>query len=580
MTVWRVLRGLLRTHPGLALLNIALAVLIAGLDLLPGPLTRALFDTLATAAPAGPRAETLIAALLGVALARTVLKTNAVLASDLHQFVAANLLRRSLLARILTRPDPDGGGGATGETLGRIRDDVEQVATFLGLLCYGVSVAVFAGGAATLLVRSDARLAALVFLPLVATVALAQRALGRLARYRAASRAAAGRVTAALGELFEAVGAIQAAGAEAHVAAHFRGLNAARGRLALRDAALTRGLGAAFAHTVGLGTGLVLLFAAGSLRAGTFGVGDFALFAYYLGFVSEFTRFGGGALAGGRQTGIAIARLGPLLRGAPAEALTAPGVTPPGVSPAPAERLVSVAVTGLTYRHPTSGRGIVGVDLRIARGEIVVLAGRIAAGKTTLLRTLLGQLAAESGVVRWNGAPVRDPAAWCVPPRVAYTPQVPRLFSETLGENILLGVAPDAVDLPGVLHAAVLEDDRALLPAGLATPVGPRGVRLSGGQIQRAAVARMLARAADLLVLDDPTSALDAATERLLWARLLARPDRTVLVASNRRAALRAADRIVLLDAGRVAATGTLAELLATSAALRQLWEDEGRETR
>ncbi len=234
-----------------------------------------------------------------------------------------------------------------------------------------------------------------------------------------------------------------------------------------------------------------------------------------------------------------------------------------GGPPAPAARLVGVAVAGLTYRHPASGRGIVGVDLRIARGEIVVLAGRVAAGKTTLLRALLGQLAAEAGEVRWNGVPVRDPATWCVPPRVAYTPQVPRLFSDTLGENILLGVAPGAVDLPAVLRAAVLTDDLALLPAGLATPIGPRGVRLSGGQVQRAAVARMPAREADLLVLDDPTSALDAATERLLWARLRARPD-----------------RIVVLDAGRVAATGTLAELLATSVELRRLWEDDGEETR
>lgn len=572
MTTWRTIGQLLCAHPYLALLNVALAVVIALIDLLPGVITQALFDRLAppTGGKLGP--EALIAALLATALARTVIKTNAVLASELHQFTVGGTVRRNLLARILARPDHAPSVEGAGETLGRFRDDANQLTQFLGLLCYGVSLIVFASGATALMLRIDARLTALVFLPLMATVAIAQRAFARIARYRQASREAAGRVTGALGEMFEAVGAVQATGAEEHLIARFRALNEERRRLTLRDTVLSRGLNAIFANTVSLGTGLVLLLTAGALRDGSFSVGNFALFTYYLGFVSECTRFFGSALAGQRQTAVATARLVALLRGAPASALAAPVATPP--DPGPGERFGSLEATGLTYHHPASGRGIAGVNLRIARGEIVVIAGRIASGKTTLLRTLLGQLPANAGEVRTNGQPCADLAAWAVPPRVAYTAQVPRLFSESLADNILLGLPRESVDLPGVFHTAVLEADIARLPAGLATPIGPRGVRLSGGQVQRTAAARMLARNPDLLVVDDLSSALDIETEQRLWERLRARPNLTLLAVSNRRVALRNADRIIVLAAGRVVADGPLTDLLATCPELQQLWTD------
>ena len=140
-----------------------------------------------------------------------------------------------------------------------------------------------------------------------------------------------------------------------------------------------------------------------------------------------------------------------------------------------------------------------------------------APGKTTLLRALLGLLPRDGGTIRWNGALIDDPATFLVPPQAAYTPQIPRLFSESLRDNILLGLPESSVDLPGAVRASVLERDLADLEDGLGTLVGPRGVKLSGGQVQRAGAARMLVRDADLLVVDDLSSALDVETERALW---------------------------------------------------------------
>ena len=174
----------------------------------------------------------------------------------------------------------------------------------------------------------------------------------------------------------------------------------------------------------------------------------------------------------------------------------------------------------------------------------------------------------------WNGEVVDDPAAFFIPPRSAYTPQVPRLFSMSLLDNLLMGGRDPAEHVDEAVAAAVMTPDVADMPHGLDTMVGPLGVRLSGGQIQRSATARMFVRRPDLLVFDDVSSALDVETERVLWERLFReRAGVTSLVVSHRHPALQRADQIVVMEGGRVAAVGRLEELLATSPEFRALWE-------
>jgi len=171
---------------------------------------------------------------------------------------------------------------------------------------------------------------------------------------------------------------------------------------------------------------------------------------------------------------------------------------------------------------------------------------------------------------------VDDLAAFLRPPRCAYTAQVPRLFSDTLRENILLGLPAQPADLDKAIHLAVFERDVAALEHGLDTLVGPRGMRLSGGQVQRAAAARMFMRQSELLVFDDLSSALDVETEQLLWQRIDERGrDLTCLVVSHRRAALRRAGKILVLKNGKVEAQGNMDDLLETSPEMRRLWHGQ-----
>jgi ATP-binding cassette subfamily B protein len=297
-------------------------------------------------------------------------------------------------------------------------------------------------------------------------------------------------------------------------------------------------------------------------------------------FTSEFGRY----LAQFKQTTVAFDRLRTPLGTAPASALTDPAhLGLRGALPEPAPRpvipspLLSVQVTGLSYHHPETGRGIDDIDFDLAPGTLTVVTGQIGAGKTTLLRAFLGLLPRDAGEIVWNGEVVSDPAVDLTPPRVACTPQIPSLFSETLRrQNLTLGKPDDGAVVAHALDDAMLRPDLAALPQGLETEVGTRGVKLSGGQVQRVAVARMLVQEAELLVIDDVSSALDMETERDLWQRLRQRPDTTMLAVSHRRAALLAADQIVVLATGRVVARGPLDLLLATSSEMRERWGDEG----
>jgi ABC-type multidrug transport system fused ATPase/permease subunit len=225
-----------------------------------------------------------------------------------------------------------------------------------------------------------------------------------------------------------------------------------------------------------------------------------------------------------------------------------------GTAPAPEstrrEPLDRLELRNLTAVHDDGTIGVSGVDLEIRRGELVLLLGQVGSGKSSLLSALAG-LMEHTGEVRWNGTEVTDAQSFLRPGQVAHVAQVPRVLSGTFSDNVRLDHARDIV---GPVQGARLAQDMEEA-GGPHALVGHRGVRLSGGQVQRLALARALAADTELLLADDVSSALDASTEIELWAALRERGT-TVVGATSKRAALARADRVVVLMEGKVVDVG------------------------
>ncbi|GAA1565779.1 ATP-binding cassette domain-containing protein [Kribbella hippodromi] len=227
----------------------------------------------------------------------------------------------------------------------------------------------------------------------------------------------------------------------------------------------------------------------------------------------------------------------------------------PGPEPVARTSLRRLELVGLSAIHDDGTIGVSNINLTIGAGQLVLLLGQVGSGKSSLLAALAG-LIDHRGEIRWNGELVDDPQLFLRPGQVAHVAQVPRVLSGTFADNVRLGhVRAFEEPVAGARLAADIAD-----AGGKDALVGHRGVRLSGGQVQRLALARALATDAELLLADDVSSALDATTELELWKTLRDRRT-TVIGATSKRAALAQADQVLVLIDGRLAAAGPWSEL-------------------
>lgn len=460
----------------------------------------------------------------------------------------------------------------TGEVLSRLTTDTTLLQVVIGS---SISVALrniflFLGGALLLVVTSP-KLTGIVFIfvPLVvAPIVL----IGRVVRRR--SRAAQDEIAAVSGYAEEALSSIRTVQAFTHEKADSMAFGASvdSALMAALDRVRARAILTALVILLVFGAvGLILWLGGHDVVTGQMSAGDLSAFVFYsilvAGSVGAFSE----VVADLQRAAGAAERLFELLETVPEIAAPA---EPKGM-PEPSRG--EVCFSGVSFSYPMQGEAsaLTGLNLKVSPGERVALVGPSGAGKTTVFQILLRFYDPNAGDILLDGINLRAADPVEVRRRIGLVSQEPTIFSASAMENIRYG-RPDASDaeVREAAAAAAATSFIERLADNFDTNLGEKGVRLSGGERQRIAIARAILRDPAVLLLDEATSALDSESEHLVQQALeRVMAERTSIVIAHRLSTIRGADRIVVLDNGRMVAQGTHDALIAEGGLYARLAE-------
>lgn len=498
------------------------------------------------------------------------------------------LIRRNIMKGLLRKPGAQALPTTSGESISRFRGDVRNTVHISATISIRFGFLIYAIMSLGYMFFINWKATSFIFIPftLILTIGLAWRK--QFEKLRKNSRRATAEITDTLGKIFGSIQTFKVACAEEHVSEHFRTKCQNRRRALVKEQTFIAFVNATFMFSVSLGMGIILLVVGREMALGAFTVGNLFFFQTQLWWVGDFLWLLGDIVALYQQAKVSYERILKLIQNHK-ESVTPDAIVTHGpiyerkdyppyeaIERTAKDKLSLLTAENLSFKYPGTEKGISEVNMKIPKGSVTVVTGRIGSGKTTLLRTLLGLVPKDKGEIYWNDEELTDPSSSMIPPKVAYTPQIPYLFSESLKSNILLNVPDETADIDKAVRLAVFEEEIESFDEKLETIVGPKGVRLSGGQKQRLAAARMFVREPELLVFDDLSSALDVETEQKLWDRMFSSDnDITCLAVSHRPMALHKADNIIVLKDGQIEAQGTLKDLLRSCEEMQKLWEGD-----
>lgn len=565
-------RGLERGRRAYAAGALLLALTNALVIAIPWLLRRGV-DSLAAGEPLEPigRLAALMAAAaalqagIRVASRRIILGYSRRAVADVRERLQEHLLR--LPASFYDR-------SRVGDLMSRAINDVRALRNFFGPGVLNVLNAALLGGAAlVMMLWLDPWMSAAALVAYPPFVLLARRTVRRIYERSQAAQESLADLTARVEQSVMGHLQIKAFSQEEREVADFAALSREYRRANL-DLARARGRMAPLLGLLG-GLGALAVLGVGGFQVarGAITLGDFVAFNVLLGLLGGPTITLGWTLDLFQRGQASALRIQQILDEPPIEAASTAPRPAAAAGPPPAAAAVRgrIEARGVEFRHPASARAgaILGVGLSIAPGEHVGLIGPVGSGKSTLLALLAGLYPPDGGEIRLGGVPLGDWPRDALRREIVLAPQEAFLFSRPLADNVRLG-RPEMPDeeVRLWLERAAFDLDLALLPDGIRTLVGERGLTLSGGQRQRVALARTLAFGAAVVLLDDPLSMIDPETEaRVVERALPALRGRTLVVATHRTGLLARMDRIVVLERGRVAAQGAPGDILPLHAA-------------